>query len=470
MNETLKKKKIIESLMDKNTLVTKQILDDVEKNIDKYYEEITPASAPSQKHNVEVVFSYQDFNKKRVVQDFVGHMTVRFKQMEALLRSRQELQQLTSISRVTPGSSVSIIGLIMDKYITKNEHISLVMEDRSGKSIKVIITKNSANYTLAKDLSLDQVIGIVGRAGDNVIFASAVLLPDIPMQQQVKQSPDETYAVALSDTEMGAKEFMHDEFQRFLAWIQGKWGSEEQRRIASKVGYVFLVGDVVAGIGIYPGQESEVAYSSVKQMYDEAALALASIPSHIPIIICAGNHDSVRLSEPQPCLDKEHAAALYNLPNVIMVSNPSWLNIHASEEFSGFSILLYHGMSYPYYADTVNSIRQSGRQASDKTELVMEYLLKCRHLAPAHTSAMYIPDPQRDELVIERIPDYFLSGHIHKSRVKTYRGVNMVVGSCWQPSTQFQQKMGHVPDPCVVPVLGLHDRKVTLFDFKHDQQ
>ncbi|MAF35272.1 hypothetical protein CMO91_05495 [Candidatus Woesearchaeota archaeon] len=469
MNNTAKKKVIIESLMQNNTLVTKAILEDVENNIDRYYQETQPKPSSS-KYNVEVVYSYQDFNKKRVVQDFVGHMNARFKQMELILRSRQELQHLTSIARVTPGSSVSIIGLILDKYVTKNEHISLEMEDRSGKSIKVIITKNSKDYSIAKDLSLDQVIGIVGRAGDNVIFASAVLLPDIPLQQQVKQSPDETYVVVLSDTEMGSNNFMHDEFQRFLAWIQGKWGNAEQRRIASKVGYVFVVGDIVAGIGIYPGQETEVAYNSVKQMYDEAALAFASIPKHIPIIMCAGNHDSVRLSEPQPCLDIDHAAALYELPNITMVSNPSWLNIHASEDFSGFSILLYHGMSYPYFADTVNSIRQSGRQASDKTELVMEYLLKCRHLAPSHTSSFYIPDPKHDALVIDSIPDYFLSGHIHKARVKTYRGVNLVVGSCWQPSTQFQQRMGHNPDPCVVPVLNLQNRKITLFDFKHDQQ
>lgn len=466
MNLEQKKKKIIESFIDNNILVSKTLLQDVENNIEKYYERILPSHTP--KYSVTVKFSYQEVNKKITVHDFVGYYNARFKQLESLLRSRQEMQNLTSIARIAPGSNVRIIGMVFDKYITKNNHISLTIEDRSGKSIKVIITKKTADYTLAKDISYDQVIGIVGRAGDGVIFAEKILLPDIPLQENQKKSPDEAYAVLLSDTEFGSKVFLGKEFENFLLWTKGQWGTPQQRAIAKKLGYIFVVGDVVAGIGIYPQQEKELAIHSITEQYAAAAQAFAQIPQEKKLIFCAGNHDSVRLSEPQPPLDKEHASALYALPNATFVSNPSIINIHSGNNFSGFDVLLYHGTSYTYYADTVESIRQSGRPVSDKTELVMEYLLKCRHLAPAHSSALYVPDSRHDWLVIESIPDYILSGHIHKSRMKTYRGVTLLCGSCWQPITQYQKKMGHTPEPCIVPVLGLHDRKIYLFDFKNE--
>src|SRR5574342_1336167 len=78
-------------------------------------------------------------------------------------------------------------------------------------------------------------------------------------------------------------------------------------------------------------------------------------------------------------------------------------------------------------------------------DLIMKFLLKRRHLAPTHTSTLYVPDTKKDPLVIEKVPDFFLSGHIHKSVTANYRNTTLICGSCWQGKTLFQEKVCHNP-------------------------
>ena len=124
---------------------------------------------------------------------------------------------------------------------------------------------------------------------------------------------------------------------------------------------------------------------------------------------------------------------------------------------------MYHGFSYDYYAASIEPIRQSG--AYDRVDLIMKYLLQKRHLAPAHTSTQYLPSTQEDSLLIEKVPDIFVSGHVHKSSVNAYNGVILVGCSCWQGKTNFQEKLGHNPDPGRVPIVNLKTRDVTILNF-----
>ena len=72
---------------------------------------------------------------------------------------------------------------------------------------------------------------------------------------------------------------------------------------------------------------------------------------------------------------------------------------------------------------------------------------------------------EKDQLVIEQVPDFFVTGHIHKSKAAAYRNVTMICGSCWQSRTAFQEKVGHNPEPARVPVLNLQTRKFKLLKF-----
>ena|SRR3989344_4362827 len=193
------------------------------------------------------------------------------------------------------------------------------------------------------------------------------------------------------------------------------------------------------------------------------ALLLSKIRKDIQLIICPGNHDAMRISEPQPPLYVEFAKQLYDMPNVTMVSNPSLVNIHSSENFSGFDVLLYHGYSFDYYISCLSNIRNNGGYS--RADLVMNLLLKKRHLAPTHASSLYIPNPECDPLVIDKIPDIFLSAHIHKSNISKYNNILNVCCSCWQSKTTFQEKVGHTPDPSKVPVLNLKTQEIKVLKF-----
>ncbi len=95
----------------------------------------------------------------------------------------------------------------------------------------------------------------------------------------------------------------------------------------------------------------------------------------------------------------------------------------------------------------------------------MKFLLQKRHLSPTHGAAIYVPELKRDPLVIDRIPDIFVSGHIHKASVGSYNNITTLSSSCWQAKTAFQERVGHKPEPAIVPVVNLQTRQVKKLYF-----
>tara|TARA_B100000315_G_scaffold52354_1_gene46718 strand:- start:1042 stop:2625 length:1584 start_codon:yes stop_codon:yes gene_type:complete len=415
---------------------------------------------------VKVVFSYNQAPKKREADDFVLYFNNRFQKIAKILRNRQELQNITSINRIiskTNKEQVSLIGIVSDKQYTKNGNCILTVEDNTGY-IKLLVNKNKPDlFRTAKDVVLDEVIGVNGVNGDNIIFVNTLLFPNIPQKNGIKKAGEEAYALFLSDMHVGSKNFLEKDFNKFLKWINQELGNETQKRIASKVKYIFILGDLVDGCGVYPGQEGELNIKDIKDQYRVCAEMLGKVPSHINLIICPGNHDAMRVAEPQLPIYKDFAGPIYDLPNVIMVSNPSIINIHSLHNFPGFDVLVYHGHSFDFYLSGVESIRNLG--GYDRVDLLMKFLLKKRHLAPSYTSTLYVPDTSSDSLVIETIPDFFVTGHIHKSSVANHKGVTLISGSCWQSKTAFQEKVGHNPEPSRVPIVNLKTRHVKILKF-----
>ncbi|MBW2976058.1 DNA-directed DNA polymerase II small subunit [Candidatus Woesearchaeota archaeon] len=415
---------------------------------------------------VKVIFSYNKAPKKREANDFVGYFNSRYQTIERILKQRQELQNMTSINRIIQKKDreqVSVTGMVRDKQYTKNGNCILTIEDKTGY-IKVLVNKNKPDlFRTTKDVMLDEVIGVVGVNGNNIIFASNVLFPDIPLTQEPKKASDEAYALFLSDLHIGSKNFLREDFSRFLKWINSSLGNEQQKQIASKVKYIFILGDLVDGCGVYPGQEKELEIKDIKDQYKICADLLSEIPKGIQLVICPGNHDAMRLAEPQLPIYRDFAEPLYNLPNASMVSNPSMVNIHSSADFSGFDVLLYHGYSFDYYVAEAGSIRNQG--GYDRADLLMKFLLQKRHLAPSYTSTLYVPDPKLDFMVVGKVPDFFVSGHIHKAAAANYKNITLISGSCWQSKTTFQEKVGHNPEPSRVPIVNLQTRHIKMMKF-----
>ena len=469
------KRKAVEKILEQNILVGPELLSALEKEQtlkfvlglpEKFSEEDLKKIIMITPGRVEVVRSYKEEARKRCVEDFTAYFNIRYTKLKEILQKKQELQDALSIKRVaakTERENVCIIGMVYEKSVTKNNNIMFTLEDPTGQ-IKVVITKNKADtFKIAADCVRDEVIGITGVCGNNIIFADNILTPEIPATNELKKGPEDAYAVFTGDQHFGSRHFLHNSFESFIKWINCELGSEEQKEIAKKVKYIFLVGDLVEGIGIYPTQYNDLELKDIEQQYAKLAENLKRIPKHISIIICAGNHDALRLIEPQPPIYSDYAPGLYELPNLYLVSNPSIINIGATGNFKGFNVLLYHGMSFSFYASNVESIRSQG--GHERADLVMKFLLQRRHLAPEHTSVTYTPLPDKDPLLIDMVPDFFVTGHIHRASVSSYRNITTLNCSCWIGMTDFQEKVGLIPEPGRAIAVNLQTREPKVMRF-----
>ena len=399
--------------------------------------------------------------KKFSVEDFVKHFRARFLEMKKILQNRFELTNLISINKVTGNrKGISVIGIILDKKTTKNKNILLEAEDLTGK-IKVLVNQNKPDvYNKAGEIALDSVIGFKGSASQDFFFADEIFFPDSSILER-KKSPVEEHALFIGDVHIGSKLFLEKNFLRFIDYLNGKISDISSD--VDKIKYLFVVGDLVAGVGVYPSQEKELEIKNLEEQFEKAAELFGKIRSDIKIIISPGNHDGVRLMEPQPFLDKKYAKALYNLKNVIFTKNPSWVNIGSTKNFIGFNVFTYHGFSYPYYANNIPSLMKDySLNAPDK---IMKYLLKNRHLAPTHASTQYFPS-EENGLMIKKVPDIFVSGHSHKCAVSYYNNILIISNASWEGKTSFQEKMGNEPDFCKVPMFNLKTRKIKILDFE----
>ena len=416
--------------------------------------------------SVRILKSYKEEAKKRSTGDFVSYFNTRYSKMKEILQKKQELQDAISIKRVLSKNEkekIGIIGMIYDKGTTKNNNIILTLEDPTGQ-MKAVVSKNKSDVLkLAQDCVCDEIIGVTGVWGRGIAFVDSIILPEIPATNELKKGPEDTYVVFTGDNHVGSKHFLHEEFGRFLEWINGNAGDEKQKEIAAKVKYIFMVGDLVDGVGIYPSQYDDLELKDISQQYRKLLEDIKKIPTRIEIIICPGNHDALRLSEPQPPLYEDYAGELYSLPNVHIVSNPSIVNIETTQNFQGFNVLIYHGASFHFYAEKVESIRKEGGEK--RADLIMKFLLQRRHLAPEHTSVNYIPYANEDPLLIDIVPDFFISGHIHRATAANYRNITMVNCSTWIGMTDFQEKVGLIPEPARIIAVNLQTRETKIMRF-----
>ena len=409
------------------------------------------------------ILSYTPKNHDKIeVKEFANHFRKRFSDMVGILQERFELDNLLSIDKISGyKQGVSIIGMVYSKSVTKNRNILLEVEDLTGK-IKILVSKSKTDlYKIAEEICLDSVLGFRCSGDNKILFVNGIFFPDSKIPER-KRSPIEEYALFIGDLHFGSKLFLKEGFFKFFNYLTGNLEGYNQDEI-KKIKYLFIVGDLVTGVGNYPEQEKDLEIADLEEQFIALAKVLEKIPKHINIIISPGNHDGVRLMEPQPMFDARYAWPIYQLKNVIVTENPCMLNIGAYEDFVGFDVLTYHGFSYPYYASTIPELIR--KKAMNLPEEIMKYLLKHRHLAPTHGSTQYYPHKE-DQLMIKNVPDIFVSGHTHKCGISYYNNVLVISTSCWEAMTPYQEKFGNEPDHCKVPMLNLKTRAVKILDFE----
>jgi len=390
------------------------------------------------------------------IKDYMEYFRDRFKRMERLLKQRIDARSATSIIdalKAPAKAKLKIIAMITNRRELRRR-IILTIEDLHANAT-VLVTQNAPEKLRKKasSLLLDQVVCLhIIKTRSNLLIAEDIILPDIPQKPHHK-APVPVYAVLTSDMHVGSTEFQRETFNRFLLWLNGKYGNDKMREIAGHVKYVLIAGDIVDGIGIYPNQIEELAITDVYEQYKLASNFIEQIPDYIEVAIIPGNHDAPRKALPQPAISKKFLEILQQSRKVHSLGNPCLLSLHSVE------VLLYHGRSLD---DIVSTVPEMSHNHPEKA---MTLLLTSRHLAPVYGGKTPLSPESIDHLVIERVPDIFHSGHIHRLEYGNYRGVLVVNSGCWQGQTDYMRRHGFVPTPGKVPVINLQTYETATISF-----
>ena len=398
---------------------------------------------------VELMNDYGVSRDEKDVPEFLQYYNDRYDKMKKLLMRRSELRSATSVKRLerrSEGDQAAVIGMVKDKYSTSSGKYIVSIEDKTG-TFKALVNEREGDKIIP-----DEMLGISGNMGGDIIYADSVIRPDLPIPDGVKTTKDEVKAAYISDLHIGSEDTLHDRLDRFADWL----GTKD----ASDVGYLVMPGDVVEGVGVYPGQEDELDINDIYKQYEMFEKWIQKVPEDIQIIIGPGNHDIVRLAEPQPKLDEDVLEKATEYSNVHLVNNPQMVRLHGIRS-KGIKNLMYHGHSFDEQIDAIKELREN---AYEEPYRVMVDLLKRRHLAPTYGSNLLSPESE-DHLVIEEKPDVFVSGHLHSHSNYSYKGVNVINSSTFQAQTDFQKRVGHEPDPGKVTLVNFKNRNTEVKQF-----
>jgi DNA polymerase II small subunit len=374
----------------------------------------------------------------------------RYQRLFSIVKDRLDTKGSATIAatkNLGPGKKAKVAGLLSDRS-SRRGSVELRMDDPTG-TLKVIC-QDALVEKAALEAPLDSMVVVeVSKGKSGQMFTDSVVLPDVPGRRPVSSS-HRVYAVLLSDLHIGSRMFLGDDFARFLQWLDGSLGDKD---IVSRVKYIVIAGDLVDGVGVYPGQEFQLVERDPKKQYEMASELLKKVPGHIQIVISPGNHDAVRQALPQPAVAVDMAEALYAMDNVRWVGDPAYIKLH------GVTFLVYHGKSLDDIIATTPNL------AYDRPTDAMKLLLKARHLAPTYGKRTALSPELRDYMVVDQVPDVFHVGHVHTYGELSYRGTLLINSGTWQAQTSFQSNMGMEPTPSIVPVLDLSTLRVARRNF-----
>ncbi len=385
------------------------------------------------------------------LEDFIGYFNERYESLRDIVRNRDSFLGAVPIEIVKKhrGEVSSCVVMVKEKRESKKGFRFLEVEDPTGELTVMIPKDNDALNALYARVLADEVIGLQGKLANDFFIASEIVEPELPINHKANYSEEPVCAVLISDIHVGSNLFLEKEFNNFIDWLSFKGDNDD---VVDKIKYILVAGDLVDGIGIYPGQEKELTIPDIFKQYDFLATLLEKVPDYIEIVLAMGNHDAVRKAEPQPMLAKDIGGRLFDLDNVHVTGNPVGLTLNTVK------FLLYHGTSM----DTMIG-NLSGCSYSRPETTMIEYLKK-RHLAPMYGNDSLSPD-RKDYMVIRDIPDVFHAGHVHTNGYANYRGVRVINSGTWQGRTKYQEELGHMPTPARVPIINLQTHEVSVKHF-----
>ena len=190
-----------------------------------------------------------------------------------MLRQRIDVKAATPILEALKSPAKTKLKIIC--MVTREKRIKkpydLSVEDFQGTAT-VLVPQKAPEEVRKKALLLlpDQVVCLaVIKTRTNLFLAEDIIFPEIGKKTQ-QRAQEPIYAVLTSDLHIGSTKFEKEAFKRFILWLRGKYGNEQMREIAGRVKYLLIAGDIVDGVGVYPGQAKELSIRDVHKQYDFA--------------------------------------------------------------------------------------------------------------------------------------------------------------------------------------------------------
>ncbi|WP_459193502.1 DNA-directed DNA polymerase II small subunit [Halosimplex sp. J119] len=380
--------------------------------------------------------------------DFVAVFRDRYEKLSKQLRGRVNHRPTDAIESMPGGSEAAMVGMVSDIRSTASGHWLVELEDTNG-TFPCLVMKDRDIADLVNELLLDEVIAVDGTLADDggILFVDSLYFPEIPRTHEPSTADREVEAALISDVHVGSQEFEADAWHRFADWLH--------TAEADRVEYLLIAGDMVEGVGVYPNQDEELDIVDIYEQYERFSEYLKEVPGDMEIIMIPGNHDAVRLAEPQPAFDEE-LRSIMSAHDARISGNPSTVTVE------GVDVLMYHGVSL----DEVIAELPDEKATYDEPHKPMYQLLKKRHVAPQFGGQTRLAPEEEDHLVMESVPDVFHSGHVHKLGYGKYHNVLTINSGCWQAQTDFQKSVNIDPDVAFAPIVSLDTLDLRIHDFE----
>lgn len=327
------------------------------------------------------------------------------------------------------------------KTINNKTYLKLALEDMSG-----MITAYFFLSGLDKEPKImkDEIICVVGNVEQGKLkklYIKQLFFPgDFLKKEEFKDYKDFKIGI-ISDTHFGSKNFLQEGWNKFCSWIKENY-------LSLKIKYLIICGDLVEGVGMYPNQKQGLGLKDLVKQYFFFSEELKKIPKDIQKIFIPGNHDAVRLVEPQPIIQSSFRK--YFASDSIFFNNPAIIDIE------GYKIGVYHGKAFD---EIVEYFPDFSRK---KPVEMMKFMLEKLHFCPFLGGRNHTFPSKKDPLIIRIVPDFLITGHVHTFGYEKYKGVHLVNASTWQGQTPYQKRFNFEPICSVFTLVDLKNNQVEI--------
>ena len=232
--------------------------------------------------------------------------------------------------------------------------------------------------------------------------ATELVRPDVPISSGMQRSDSTSIIGFMSDVHVGSKTFLSTEWGRMIDYLKTD-------AVDLGMNYLLIPGDVVDGIGIYPDQEKELDVDDIYEQYHVLAEYLKEIPELDPT-----SSSSPATTTPRDRPNRSRRSRAISPRCSIPTPSSSAIRATSTSKAERSSPIMER-------ASTTSCHRWVGLNYSKPIEAMKE-MLKRRHPAPMYGGKTPLAPEPRDMMVIDTVPDIFVTGHVAWGGAVTLQG------------------------------------------------